>query len=228
MYRNNSKDPILSYLLLKYSDRDACLCQIRTAQTYSSGKEDTHAGAPNQERCNSKTSYRIMHDTVTVLPTTSRSTMRTRARQGSTHGFCARRMSETASRCNPSRTTSLLRSIFDGTVQGACTERAYHLGQCRDGSTVGPLASSTNALGALLLVATQRGVPKAVAPAALLISSYFWFETDTELARRFPPCTACRSVQPLQPYQETARTLRAGFTRSSGPKICTLGISSFC
>lgn len=85
---------------------------------------------------------------------------------------------------------------------------------------VGPLAGSTNALGALLLVATQREVPKAVVPAALLISSYFWFETDTELARRFPPWTACRSVQPLQPYQEAARTLRAGFTRSSGPKIC--------
>ena len=85
---------------------------------------------------------------------------------------------------------------------------------------VGPLAVRTNALGALLLVATQREVPKAVVPAALLISSYFWFETDTELARRFPPWTACRSVQPLQPYQEAARTLRAGFTRSSGPKIC--------
>lgn len=161
-----------------------------------------------------------MHATITVISITSRSTMRTRARRGSAHGFCARRMSGTGSCCNPSRTTSLLRSIFDGTVQGACTERAYHLGQCRDGSTVGPLASSTNALGALLLVATQRGVPKAVAPAALLISSYFWFETDTELARRFPPWTACRSVQPLQPYQEAARTLRAGFTRSSGPKIC--------
>ena len=149
MYRNNSKDPILSYLLLKYSDIDACLCQIGTVQTYSISNEDTHAGAPKQQRCNSKTPYRITHATVTVLPTTSRSTMRTRARQGSAHGFCARRMSETASRCNPSRATSLLRSIFDGTVQGACTERAYHQGQCRDGSIVGPLAGSTNALGGL-------------------------------------------------------------------------------
>ena len=139
-----------------------------------------------------------MHATVTVLPIISRSTMRTRARQGSARGFCARRMSGTGPCCNPSRKTSLLCSIFDGTVQGPCTERACHWGQCRDGSVVGPLASSTNALGAWLLVATQRGLPKAVVPAALLISSYFWFETDTELARRLPPWTACRSVQPYQ------------------------------